>query len=125
MLKHYAPTAMPKAGFSAAVEISKPSRILCISGQVARDADGQIPEGIEAQAELIWKNLSDVLASASMSVENLVELTIYLTSRDDGPGFDRVRAKFLNGARPASTKIIVSGFVDARMICEVQATAAD
>lgn len=110
--------------FSPGMEVRETCRWLAISGQVGRDKDGDVPAGIEAQAELVWQHIQSVLTAAGMQISDLVDLTIYLINREDGPVFDRVRAKWLQGHKPASTKIFVTGFVDARMVCEVQANAA-
>lgn len=112
------------ATFSPAVEVRASARWLAISGQVPRDPEGNVPDGIEAQAELVWANLAAVLGTGGMTVKDLVDVTIYLVNREDGPVFDKVRARWLQGHRPASSKIIVSGFVNAKMLCEVQANAA-
>lgn len=124
MPHRYLPAGSASASYSLGVEVSAPSRWLFVSGQVPRDEAGSVPDGIEAQAELVWSNLAAVLSAGGMSMEDLVDLTIYLLDRNDGAAFDRVRAKWLAGAKPCSTKIFVSGFVDPRMLCELQVHAA-
>lgn len=123
-MHQYVGNPSANATFSPGVEVHSLARWLSISGQVPRDANGNVPDGIEAQAELVWTNLAAVLSAGGMTVKDLVEVTIYLINRDDGPIFDRVRRKWLEGHKPASTKVIVVGLADARMLCEVQATAA-
>ena len=58
------PSVSVSASYSAAVEVTAPTRWLLISGQVGRDADRNIPDGIEAQAEIAWRNLVTILAEA-------------------------------------------------------------
>lgn len=99
-------------------------RWLEIAGQVGRDADGTIPDGIEAQAEIAWRNLSAVLKEAGMEMSDLVGITVYLVDRADNDGFDKVRSRWLGAARPASTKVYISGLANPKMRCEVQARAA-
>ncbi len=110
--------------YSHGVIIEGPVRWLEIAGQVGREADGTIPKDIEAQAEIAWRNLSAILSEAGMEMSDLVSTTVYLVNRDDNPGFDRVRARWLKGARPASTKLYISGLAHPDMLCEVQARAA-
>lgn len=110
--------------YSHGVEVEGPARWLAIAGQVGRAADGGIPDGIAAQAEIAWRNLDTVLREAGMSMSDLVTVTVYLVNRDDNAGFDAVRAKWLAGARPASTKLYISGLAHPKMLCEVQALAA-
>jgi 2-iminobutanoate/2-iminopropanoate deaminase len=109
--------------YSHGVLVNSPARILFIAGQVGRDVDGSIPEGIEAQAEIAMRNLADVLDASNMSMVDIVETTVYLLSREDNVGFDKVRTKWMLGLRPASTKLYISGLAHPRMLCEVQATA--
>lgn len=118
------PTVAGSPSYSHGVEVASPSRWLFIAGQVGRETDGAIPEGIEAQAEIAFRNLSTVLKEAGMTFEDIADITVYLVNRDDNAGFDKVRAKWLGGVRPASTKVYVSGLAHPRMLCEVQALAA-
>jgi len=110
--------------YSAGVEIPTPQRWLFISGQVGRDADTNIPDGIEAQADIAWRNVLEVLKAAGMTVEDIVDTTTYLVGRDNNDGFDKVRNKYMGALRPASTKIYVAGLAHPRMLCEIQAVAA-
>ena len=117
------PSVSVSATYSAAVEVVAPTRWLFISGQVGRDGDRNIPEGIEAQAEIAWRNLVTILTEGGMTVDDIAETTLYLVRREDNAGFDQVRAKWMGDRRPASTKIYVAGLADPRMLCEVQAVA--
>lgn len=109
--------------YSAAVEVPAPQRWLFVSGQVGRDADGNIPDGIEAQADIAWRNVQIVLEAAGMSFADIVDSTTYLVGRENNDGFDRVRGKYMGDLRPASTKIYVAGLAHPKMLCEIQAVA--
>ena len=109
--------------YSHGVLVNSPAHFLFIAGQVGRDLDGSIPEGIEAQTEIAMRNLADILEASNMSMEDIVETTVYLLSREDNVGFDKVRSKWMRGLRPASTKLYISGLAHPHMLCEVQATA--
>lgn len=117
-------TLTESPSYSHGVLVGAQAKWLAIAGQVGRDRDGNIPEGIDAQAEIAWANIDAVLQAAGMSMRDLVEITVFLISRDDNAGFDAVRTKWLAGAKPASTKLYISGLADPRMLCEVRATAA-
>ena len=117
-------TITENLNYSHGVEITAPARWLEISGQVGRDEEGNIPDGIEAQAEIAMRNVSMVLAEAGMEMADLVSTTVYLINRADNEGFNRVRARWLNGTRPASTKVYISGLSSPRVLCEIQARAA-
>jgi 2-iminobutanoate/2-iminopropanoate deaminase len=117
------PSVSVSPSYSAAVEVVAPERWLFISGQVGRDENRNIPEGIEEQADIAWRNLVTILTEAGMTVDDIAETTLYLVRREDNAGYDRVRAKWLGDRRPASTKIYVAGLADPRMLCEIQAVA--
>jgi 2-iminobutanoate/2-iminopropanoate deaminase len=110
--------------YSAGVEIPTPQRWLFISGQVGRDADTNIPDGIAAQADIAWRNVLEVLKAAGMTVEDIVDTTTYIVGRENNAGFDEVRNKYMGSLRPASTKIYVAGLAHPKMLCEIQAIAA-
>lgn len=118
------PGIAPAASYSHGVLVGGDVRWLAIAGQVGRDVEGAIPDGIDAQAEIAWSNIEAVLREAGMSMADLVEITVFLIRREDNAGFDAVRTKWLAGARPASTKLFVAGLADPRMLCEVRALAA-
>lgn len=117
-------TIVPSPHYSHGVLVEGAVRWLSIAGQVGRDRHGKIPDDIEAQADLAWNNIEAVLREAGMCMRDLVEITVYLTSRDDNDAFDAARRKWLAGAKPASTKLYVAGLADPRMRCEIQARAA-
>jgi enamine deaminase RidA (YjgF/YER057c/UK114 family) len=113
-----------KPSYSAAIEVGKPERWLFISGQVGRNSEGYVLDGIKAQADQAWRNVLTCLANANMTAEDIVDTTVYLVGRESNDGYDAVRAKYLGALRPASTKIYVSGLADPKMLCEIQAVAA-
>ena len=110
--------------YSAAVEVEAPRRWLFISGQVGRDANANIPDGIEAQAEIAWRNRLEVLRAAEMTVEDIVDMTTYIVGREHNEGFDKARNIFMGSVRPASTKVYVTGLAHPKMLCEIQVVAA-
>ncbi len=125
MHKYLNPASVQKSNnFSHGVEVQSPFRWLSVAGQVARDVNGVMPDGIEAQADLAWGNAFAVLKEAGMGAEDIVEVNVYLINRADNAGFDKVRNKWLGAAKPASTKVYVSGLSDPKLLCEVQVRAA-
>ncbi|MGE5537237.1 MAG: RidA family protein [Gemmatimonas sp.] len=119
------PAAIPaSANYSHGIEVPPGARLLAIAGQVGRDSDGTIPAGIEAQAALAWRNVKAVLASAGMEMSDLIHYFSFLVRREDNAGYDRARLAALGGAKPASTKVFISGLAQPELLCEVQAFAA-
>lgn len=116
--------APPFASYAHGVEIDGPARWLFGAGQVGVDVDGRPGDGIAEQAELVWRNIERVLASAGMRIENVVQLTMYLVDRDDRVEARRVRDEALGEHRPASTLLFVSGLSDPAWRIEIDFVAA-
>ena len=60
-----------------AIEVREPSRWL-IAGTMGLNSDGSAPGTLDAQLELIWRNIRRILAEADMTVGNIVRVTSYL-----------------------------------------------
>lgn len=114
----------PFSRYSQAVVAPEGCRWLHISGQVGCDRDRNIPEGFEAQAELAWKNLLDILKAAGFAPEDLVKVTLLLTDAKDVPASRVIRDRMLGPVEPASTLMIVAGLAAPALRFEVEAIAA-
>jgi enamine deaminase RidA (YjgF/YER057c/UK114 family) len=116
--------AAPFGPYSHAVEVPEGSRLLYISGEVGVLPDGTVPEGIEAQAEACWRNITAILADAGMGVGDLVKITTYLVRPGDVAAAGAARAKHFGDARPGSATIIVRALVAPEWLIEIEAVAA-
>jgi len=114
----------PYRGYVHAAEIAGGSRLLFISGLNGFERDGAtMPETFEAQAELIWKHIRTILASAGMNISNLVSLRTYLADpRYDEPNA-RMRLLQLGTHRVAST-VVCCQLLESRWKLEIEAVAA-
>jgi len=59
-----------------------------------------------------------------MTLQDIVKTTIYLVDRGDYATFAKVRAEILNGHKPASTLVYVSGLVKPEWKVEIDVIAA-
>jgi 2-iminobutanoate/2-iminopropanoate deaminase len=116
--------AAPFGPYSHAVEVPEGSRLLYISGEVGVLSDGTVPEGIEAQAEACWRNITAILAHVGMGVGDLVKITTYLVRPEDVAAAGAARAKHFGDARPGSATIIVKALVAPEWLIEIEAVAA-
>ncbi|WP_298985019.1 RidA family protein [uncultured Roseibium sp.] len=114
----------PFARYSHAVEIPAGHRLLFASGQLGIAADDQIPADIEGQTTLCFENIKAILASAGMTLQDVVRINAYVTDRAHLPGYMRVRDGFISEPAPASTLMIVSGFAREDFLVEVEIVAA-
>lgn len=99
--------------------------LIVTSGQLALAADGSIPEGVTAQAELCFANLDAILAEAGADFRHVLRFTAFVTRREDMAAYMAVRDRWVRdlAVKPASTLLIVSGFTRAEFLVEVEAVA--
>lgn len=98
------------------------------SGQLGLAADGAIPEGSEAQAQVIFGNLDSILAEAGMGREDVFHLSAFVTDRAHMAGYMAARDAWLvdlpDTRLPSSTLMIVSGFTREEFVVEIELWAA-
>lgn len=116
--------AAPYGPYSHAVEVPGGSRLLYISGEIGVQPDGVVPEGIEAQAEALWKNLIAILEDAGMGIGDLVKITTFLVNVEDAAAAGAARAKYFGDARPGSATVIVKALLQQSWLIEIEAVAA-
>ncbi len=111
-------------GYSQAVLIDSPRRLLFVSGQVPADAAGSVPKDFDGQCRLAWRNVAAKLAAAGMRLEHLVKVTIFLADREYRAGNTKIRHEVLGEISPALT-VIIADIFDADWLIEIEAIAAD
>jgi 2-iminobutanoate/2-iminopropanoate deaminase len=125
MVRKFNPEGVPAPAFySHAAEVEAGQRLLFISGQVGVTAQGEIAEGVEAQAALAVANLKGVLAAAGMDVGDVAKLTIYLIDPADMEGFMKGAASLVAQPPAATTLVYVKALASPAMRVEIEAMAA-
>ncbi len=114
----------PFARYSHGIAVPAGYRLVLTSGQLGARSDETIPADAEAQADLCFDNIAAILAEDGMTLANIVRLNAYVTAREHMQGYMRSRDRQFPGAPPASTLIIVSGFVRPEFFVEIEAIAA-
>jgi len=114
----------PGNNYTHSVEVEAGSRTLYVAGQTGVDPDGNIPDGIEAQAEVAFSNLVKILESSGFGLEDVVFMKSSLTRREDRDGYQKVRSRVWGDHKPASTFLLVSGLANPKFLVEVEAIAA-
>jgi len=110
--------------YGDATEVSVNARWLLMSGTPGLAIDGKLPSDITGQAELAWQHIVEMLASARMTVHDLVKVTHYLLRAEDIPAYVEVRSRFLGDVRPASMLLVIPQLVKPEYLIEVEACAA-
>ncbi|MBA8831959.1 MULTISPECIES: RidA family protein [Rhizobium] len=106
-----------------ALEVRHPSRLLFVSGTMGLDQKGMAAADLEGQLELIWSNLGAILASADMTVDNIVRLTSYLSNGAFMEANQDARLRALGGRAVPTTAIIVETLRDDWLV-EIEIIAA-
>ena len=126
MNRSVAPTtiAPPAARYSHAVLSVGAERLLHTSGVVPIAPDGQVPEGLAEQAEVVWANLGAILAEAGMRTDDVVSMTTYVVQGEELAAVMAVRDRVLGGHLAASTLVVVPSLARPEWRVEIALVAA-
>jgi enamine deaminase RidA (YjgF/YER057c/UK114 family) len=113
-----------QAAYAQAQEVTGARRLLYVSGQTPEAADGSVAEDFRSQCRQAWANLQRQLADASMSLDNLVKVTIFLADRRYRAVNTEVRQEVLGARTPALT-VVIAGIFDEAWLVEIEAVAAE
>ncbi len=92
------------------------------SGQIPVNPEtGEIPEGIEAQANQSCKNVGAILEAAGIGFENVVKTTCFLADMGDFAAFNKVYEGYFV-SKPARSCVAVKDLPKG-VLCEVEAIA--
>lgn len=117
--------AAPFARYSHGVVVDTQKKMVFTSGQLALGLDGVIPEGANAQAELCFSNIDEILKEAHTSSAHVVKINAFVSAREHMSGYMAARDAWLaqTDNLPASTLMIVTGFTRPEFVVEVEAIA--
>ena len=109
-------------GYSQGVAVSGAKTTLFISGQIPVTLGGVVPPAFIDQARLAWHNVEAQLKAATMDLDNVVKVTIFLSDRRYALENRQARQEILGDRSPALTVIITSIFDEAWLL-EIEAVA--
>ena len=110
----------PRIGFSRAVRIG--NRVV-VAGTAPIWPDGSCDPDPERQARRCLEIIEAALAEAGAALSDVIRTRIYLTNADDADAVGRAHAAVFGDIRPASTMVVVAGFLDPRWRVEIEAEA--
>lgn len=100
----------------------KVNGIVYTSGQIPVNPEsGQIPEGIQAQAEQSCKNVGEILKAAGSGFEMVFKTTCFLADMGDFAEFNEIYAKYFI-SKPARSCVAVKDLPKG-VLCEIEAAA--
>jgi reactive intermediate/imine deaminase len=113
----------PKAGGLPFAKAAGADGWLYVSGQVPRDAEGQIVSGnITTQARVTLGNLKKVLESADYTIEDVVRVGVWLEDPRDFAEFNKAYAEFFSSDH-APARVTVQAMMMSDMRVEVDCIA--
>ncbi|QGZ34996.1 RidA family protein [Stappia indica] len=109
--------------YAHAIRLEEARSLVFVSGTMGLDRSGRAPATLAEQLVLVWENLRRILATAGMTLDNVVRVTSYL--RDGafaGPNKDARIAAL--GGRPVPTTAIVVQTLEEDWLVEIEVIAA-
>ena len=92
------------------------------SGQIPVNPEtGEVPDGIEAQAEQSCRNVGAILEAAGTGFDRVVKTTCFLADMQDFAAFNAVYARYFV-SRPARSCVAVRELPKG-VLCEIEAIA--
>ena len=92
--------------YSQAIEVNG---IIYTSCQIpVNPATGEIPEGIEAQAEQVMENVKNLLESAGTSMANVIKTTVFIKDMGEFTKINEIYARYFEGDCPARSCVEVA-----------------
>jgi 2-iminobutanoate/2-iminopropanoate deaminase len=114
----------PAGRYVHQIEVSNPSRLLFISGQVGRTLDGTIPTDPVEQFAVAMENVLRNLEAAGLGVDALMKVTTYAVGELDPVGRRDVLDRLLGSHVSCSTLVFVAALAAPEFKIEVDAWAA-
>jgi 2-iminobutanoate/2-iminopropanoate deaminase len=106
-----------------ALELRDFDRLLFVSGTMGLDERGVAGRTLAEQIDLIWSNIRTILASAGMTVDNIVRQTSYLRDAAYAEANAAARVKALGGRLIPTTAIVVQTLASDWLV-EIEIVAA-
>ena len=94
-----------------------------VEGTAPNWPDGHVDPDVEVQTDRCIENLLTAPAEAGASADEVVRTRTYLVEASDWEAAGRSHGRHFRHARPASTMVVVTGFVDPRWKVEMEAEA--
>ena len=90
---------------------------------VTTDAAGVYVFDIRVQTRAVIQNIRDILAHAGASLADVVEVSTYLVSMQDFPGYNEVYAEVFGYEGPARTTVAVAELPHPHLRIEIKVVA--
>ena len=107
------------------IRVSQAREWLFIGGTVPRDANNVVvgKKDIQKQMTQVFDNLRDILLEGGFTMNDLVQLNVYLTDESHRPAYFELSTKIFLNNPVAQTVLVVRGLNDPDVLVEVDGTA--
>lgn len=95
--------------------------LVFVSGQIPTDANGDLPEGVRAQARQSILNVKAVLEAAGSDLQHVVKTTVFLRNMDDFAAVNEVYAEYFNGEVKPARSCVQAAKLPKDMPLEIEA----
>lgn len=108
------------------VRVDNPQSLIFLSGQLARDADGNLVGigDMTEQTRQCIRNMRTVLEAAGGTLDDIVSIVVYTTDIRQFKEIVAARTEFFVSQLPTSTIVEVNHLADPGLLIEFQAIAA-
>jgi enamine deaminase RidA (YjgF/YER057c/UK114 family) len=111
----------PRAPYA---QVVRAGNLVFMSGAVGRAADGTLAkDDLKAQFRQALENTRIALAAVGATPEDVVRVTLYLTSMKEKASLDKMREDFFGPQWPAATAIGVTELASPEYLVEMDAIA--
>ncbi|MEU7565000.1 RidA family protein [Streptomyces fradiae] len=108
-------------GYSRAVEL--PNGLVLVSGCTSVVDGAVVDAGPYEQAVNAFNVAFDALRRLGLGPADVVRTRMYITHARDVEDVGRAHKDLFDAVRPAASMLVVSGFVDSRLVVEVEVEA--
>ncbi len=95
--------------------------LVFVSGQIPTDANGVLPEGIQAQARQSILNVKAVLEAGGSDLEHVVKTTVFLRDMEDFAAVNEVYAQYFRGEVQPARSCVQAARLPKDMPLEIEA----
>ena len=111
--------------YSHFVRVDNPGSLIFVSGQLARDGEGnQVGGGMLEQTRQCIRNIETVLQAAGASLSDIVWTTVYTVDIREFKQIVAAREEFFRDHLPTSTMVEVNHLSEPGLLVEIQVIAA-
>ena len=122
--EYFKAAAQEERSYSPAIKVTGGTTIYLAGVGATTDENGKSLGGdFDGQVRATFERIRDTLASAGGTLDDIVNMTVFIKDMQYGTHFTQLRKEYFNQGFPCSTLIGIDSLARAEMMVEVQAIA--